>query len=197
MVYTMTEIQMLLIFILIAVSFLEIYLLVRGAEYLYSAFILRQPPFVASNRRERRAIVRAIRDYCPDVATVCDIGSGDGGLSRYVARRCGCRVIGLENMPVAAMVSRIGDLLCPRVRTIHCDAFEYLANTDMVFDVAIAYLGPAFVSQLLQYKDKIRMLIVLDFEIQGTVATAVIHIGGRAMRYNGVLYPRKLFIYKF
>lgn len=193
----MTEIQMLLIFISIAGSFLEIYLLVRGAEYLYAAFIRRQPPFVPSNKYLRRATGDVICNNYPCAKLVCEIGSGFGGLSRYIARRCNCNVIALENMMFSSFVSWCGDLFCRQSRTIRCDALKYMKNTDKHFDIAVAYLGPKLTPTLSEYKDKFSVLITLDFEIPEMRPVRIIDVGHGMTRYNGVLYPHKLFIYKF
>lgn len=176
---------------------LDIFLFFKNVEYAYCAVIRGQPPFVPSSKYSRCAVGDVIRNNYPDTKLVCEIGSGFGGLSRYIARKCNCDVIGLENMPFAAIVSWLGNSFCPSVRTVYSDAFKYLADTDKIFDVAIAYLGPGHVSKLLRYKKHFRVLITLDFEISEKRPVRVIDVGRGMTRYNGVMYPHRLFIYEF
>lgn len=176
---------------------LDIFLFFKNMEYAYCAFIRRQPPFVPSNKYLRRAVAHVINEKYPDAKVVCEIGSGFGGLSRYIARRCACCVVALENMPFSAFVSCVGDLFCRGVRTIRCDAFEYMKNTDKHFDVAVAYLGPKLTPMLLDCQNRFGVLITLDFEIVGTSPKYVIDVGHGVTRYNGALYPHRLFVYEF
>lgn len=166
-------------------------------EYLWCAFIKHQAPCVASSRNLKRETVRVIRQYYPDAKHIIEIGSGHGGLSRYVARRVDAAVIGVENMPFAAMISKIGDWFCwARSKTIWADAFDYLDNTDKIFDVAIAYLGPKLTPQLKKYNKKIKVLIAMDFEIQKLKPARVIDLNG-SITYGDKKYPHRLFIYEF
>lgn len=176
---------------------LDIFLFFKNAEYAYCAFISHQPPFVPSNKYLRRAASDVICNYYPDTKLVCEIGSGFGGLARFVARRCNCDVIALENMPFSACVSWCCDFFCRHSRTIRCDALAYMKNTDKHFDIAVAYLGPKLTPVLSEYKDKFSVLITLDFEIPEIRPTRIIDVGHGMTRYNGVLYPHRLFVYEF
>ncbi len=179
------------------IAFIDVYFFIKITEYLYCAIILKQPPFVPSSRYLRYALVKEIHKRYSNCRVACDIGSGYGGLARFVARQCGCRVVALENMPFSAVVSWLNNAFCPSVRTVYRDAFKYLANTDEIFDVGIAYLGPDYVSQLLRYKKRFRVLITLDFEIPEMRPVRIIDVGHGMTRYNGVLYPHRLFVYEF
>ncbi len=167
------------------------------AEYLWCVLVKHQAPCVTSSGNLKRATVSAIRQFYPNTKRIIEIGSGHGGLARYVARRVDASVVGVENMPFAVMISKIGDWFClARSKTIWVDAFEYLNKTSEKFDVAIAYLGPKLTPQIKNYSKKIKVLIAMDFEIPKLTPVRVIDLGG-SITYGGKKYPHKLFIYEF
>ena len=67
----------------------------------------------------------------------------------------------------------------------------------MKFDVAIAYLGPTATPMIQKYKDKIKVLISLDFEIKNLKPKHVIDMGHGYTIYKRIKYPHRLFIYEF
>ena len=173
------------------------YIWIKSLEYLWCIFVLHQIPFVASDRLLRRATVQVINQYCPDVKTVCEIGSGYGGLARFVARRCGADVVALENMPFTNFVARMGSFLPGggRVQNIRADAFKYLGQGKS-FDVGVAYLGPVVNARLVDVMSCFKILIVLDVPIPYVEPTAVIDVGRGFTRYGRLKFPHKLFVYK-
>lgn len=175
----------------------DIFLFFKNIEYAYCAFVRHQPPFVPSNKYLRRATGDVVCNNYPCAKLVCEIGSGFGGLSRYIARRCNCNVIALENMMFSSFVSWCGDLFCRQSRTIRCDALKYMKNTDKHFDIAVAYLGPKLTPVLSEYKDKFSVLITFDFEIPEMRPVRIIDVGHGVTQYKGVPYPHRLFVYEF
>lgn len=172
------------------------YQVVRIAEYTSCVF-RHQIPFISTSRHCRTAIVRAINDFYPHARTVCEIGSGYGGLARKIARNCAVDVIALENMPFCAMVSRAFDRITGlRCRTIWCDAFDYLSRTER-FDVAIAYMGPSINNRVAAMRDSFKVLILVDVPADDITPTHTIDVGHGATRYGRRFYPHKLFIYEF
>ena len=185
--------------LLAVVIFIDIFLAIKFFEYVYCANIRHQPPMVASNATLRRTVINEIRTHYPHAKTICEIGSGFGGLARTVARHTHAQVFALENMPFSVLVSKTADLvsLCKNNKTIWCDAFEYLDTTDKKFDIAIAFLGPTLTPKLKKYKKKIRVLISLDFAIPTLSPKRIIEIGHGYVIYKKVKYPHRLFVYEF
>ena len=185
---------------LIAIFIFDIYLGVKFFEYVYCANIKHQPPLVASSSCLRRNTVEQIVKYYNKSKNICEIGAGFGGLARVVAKQTKANVYALENMPFSAFVSKTCDLLSgsKNNHTIWCDAFEYLDKTNKKFDVAVAYLGPTATPKIQQYKNKIRVLISLDFEIKDLKPVRVIDMSKNGYTiYKKIKYPHKLFIYEF
>lgn len=182
---------------MVALAILDIWLLIKLIEYLYCAFVLHQPPFVPSNKKLRQLIAREINLHYPNTQRICEIGSGHGGLVRYIARHTRARVYGIENMPWAILNAKFFGMFCPRAYTIWMDAFEYLGMQDQPFDVAIAYLSPAFTQKLTRYGNCFRVLISIDFECAGKTPRRVIDLGRGYTRYMGKKYPHRLYIYEF
>lgn len=196
----MLFVYFLCIILLIVVLIFDIYLGIKFFEYVYCANIKHQPPLVASPSCLRRNTVEQIVKYYNKSKNICEIGAGFGGLARAVAKQTKANVYALENMPFSAFVSKTCDLLsgCKNNHTIWCDAFEYLDKTNKKFDVAVAYLGPTATPKLQQYKNKIRVLISLDFEIKGLNPVRVIDLSKNGYTlYKRVKYPHRLFVYHF
>lgn len=187
-----------LLLICAAIGLWIVYLIMVCFEY-NVCMIRHKIPFAASNRRHRRAVVNEINTHYTHMKTVCDIGSGYGGMSRYVARHCKMHVVGLENMPVTALIAKIGDIGCGRAKTVWCDAFKYLDACDG-FDIGIAYMGPSVNSMIGKYKNKFRVIITLDVPISGMRPTRIIELGHGCTTYgrigNRQNFPHKLFIYE-
>jgi len=183
-------------FCIFVVGALELYWFVRMLEYMYCTLVAKQIPFVPSAYVLRHAVVDEILQNWPLTKTVCDIGSGYGGLARYVSRRCGVNVVALENMPFTFFIAQIAGLFGgARVTNIYCDAFEYLKQYDGVFDVGVAYLGPGVNNRLIDVMDKFRVLIVLDVPIPNVKPVRVVDVGHGGTRYGARMYPHRLFIY--
>ncbi|MBR4860264.1 MAG: class I SAM-dependent methyltransferase [Alphaproteobacteria bacterium] len=188
-----------LIFVIVLVVCIEIYWLVRCVEFVWAGEIKHQIPFVATSGRMRMAVVNEIKRNYPKSKTVCDIGSGYGGMARFVARKCGGCVYALENMPFTYAMARVLDFMSGAhgVNTLYVDAFRWLGEYDGVFDIGIAYLGPVVNDKLVEYQDKFRVLFVLDVPISDAVPTRVVDIGGGCTSYGRTKYPHKLFVYEF
>lgn len=180
----------------VAIFVFIIYQTLKNIEYIISVHH-HNIPFVASPRHLRRAVVREIKTHYPNAKTLCDIGSGYGGLMRYITRRCPVYATGLENMPMSVFWARVltGITKSRRACTIWCDAFEYLDACDG-FDIAVAYLGPGVNDTLARYIKKFRVLIVLDVPISNIKPTRVIDVGHGHTRYGRKKFPHKLFIYE-
>lgn len=155
-----------------------------------------QVPLVPSDKRLRAAVVREISAHYPNMKTACEAGSGYGGLARKIARECGVRVTALEKTTVAALVSKIADIITrSNSRTVWRDAFEYIEESDG-FDIAVAYMGPEATRRLAGMKGKFRVLITLDFPVAGLAAKRAIDLKNGWTRYGRKKYPHKLFIYE-
>ena len=185
-------------FLVLALAMFIVYQVVKTTEYT-TCICRHRIPFVPSSQHLRAAVTKAIQDYYPKTKTVCDIGSGYGGLARTIARQCNARVTALENMPFCALVSHV----CDRVtrannKTVWCDAFQYLA-TGPRFDVAVAYLGPRINNRVAAMRDRFSVLILLDVPADDIAPTRIIDVGHGATRYGRAhkSYPHKLFIYEF
>lgn len=192
--------QIIIYTVIIIMCIFDIYLAIRLIEYIYCASIKHQPPLIASTNCLRRSVIEQIIKHYPESKTICEIGSGFGGLARAVAKKTNADVYALENMHFSAFVSKTCDLLFRRQNnhTILCDAFEYLERTNKQFDVAIAYLGPTLTKKIQQYKNKIKVLISLDFEIKDLEPAHVIDLSKHGYTiYKRIKYPHKLFIYEF
>jgi len=191
-------VEILLYLLVIIIFFLDVYLFLKYTEYFYCAFVIKQPPNVTSSKWMMLKVVEQINTYYSGAKSICDIGSGFGYMARFVAKHTKANVVGLENVGFSAFVSNILNMFCfGKVKTIKCDAYEYLAKTKKVFDVGIAYLGPLEVQNLKKYKQKMRVLICLDFEIKDLKPVRIIDVGHGCTRFNYKKYPHKLFIYKF
>ena len=181
-----------------AIALWIVYLIMFCFEY-NMCMIRHQIPFAASNQRHRRAVSDEINTHYANMKTVCDIGSGYGGLARYIARHSKMRVIGLENMPMTALIAKVGCIFCPRAKTVWCDAFQYLDTCDG-FDIGIAYMGPGVNNMIGKYKNKFRVIITLDVPIENMRPTRTVEIGHGCTTYGRLghrrKFPHKLFIYE-
>ena len=185
--------------LLIAFIIADAFLAFKFFEYVYCAHIRKQAPLVPSNQILRQYVIDQILTKYPKSKSICEIGSGFGGLARDIARKCNKNVYALENMPFSAFISKTADIFtqCKNNHTIWCDAFKYLDNTNIKFDIAIAYLGPKLTPKLYKYKDKINTLISLDFEIPNIKPTQIIDLDCGSITYGGQKYPHKVLIYEF
>lgn len=140
--------------LLIAVGVFNVYML----EYFYCAVIRHQPPNVSTTRHLRQYVVNEIISNYPDAKKICELGSGFGGLARVIARNTKADVYALENMPFAAFVSKIIDILsgCKKNHTIWTDVFEYLKNEH--FDVVVAYLSSTVTPKIYEHTEKLYKL---------------------------------------
>lgn len=188
------------------IEFLSLVLIVAMAGYLmfigtqvWTVFIRPQVPFVPSARAMRKMVANDINKYYPDAKFIVEVGSGMGGVLRYIARHTHvCNIVGLENMPFDVIVSRIlGIFVGRRVRTIWCDAYDWLAKTGLHIDIAVAYMGPKHTSALARYKNKIDVVISIDFEIDGMSPVRVVDLGHGYTVFNNKKYPHRLYVYEF
>jgi len=176
------------------ITIFVVYMFIASIELVISR-IRHKIPLVPSTHGLRCAVINEIQAHYPQMRTACDIGSGYGGLARQIARKCSMDVVGLENMPFAAMVSKATDRITrAHNTTIWCDAFEYLKKCDGV-DIAVAYMGPGFNEQLYKYADKFHVLITLVIPADGLTPTRIITLPHGYTRYGGKKYPHKLFVY--
>lgn len=186
-------IKIILFFILI----LEILFIIKILEYLYCAFIKRQPPLAFSSYYLRKSLVDEINNNYKNVKTVLELGSGYGGLAKAIAKKSNKKVIGIENMPITITVSRILNFFDKKLKIVKSDVFEYLENTNEVYDMAIAYLGPRLTNCLFLYKNKFKIFISLDFEIENVKPKKVIDLKKGYTLYDHKKYPHKIYIYEF
>jgi len=144
------------------------------------------------------AVVKEILTHYGTASNICEIGSGHGGLARYIACQCGVRVTAIENMPFSVLVSKIADVFCMgKCHTVWADAFEWLESVRAPMDIAVAYLGPVSTARLADYSDKFNVLISLDFKIPGMIPVRTIDVGGGYTLYRKQKYPHRLFVYQF
>lgn len=186
--------------LLVAVTLIciaEIYTFIYFVEYKVAISIRHQPPYVPASRKSQKKLVQYINKNFPDAKYICEVGSGYGRMARYIGKHTGANVIALENMPVSAFFSKTADLFQTKSKTIKCDAFEYLKNTDKKFDIAVAYLSPRCSNELFKIKNKFNVLITLDFDVANKKPDKVIDAGPGFTQYNNQKYPHKIFIYKF
>lgn len=185
-------------FLIVLFVIVDVFLFFKFFEYAYCIIKKKQPPFVPSNNDLRMAVVKQINNHYKDAKLICEVGSGFGALSRYIAKNTNAEVIGLENMPLSAFFSKFLDFLSDSdSKTIWCDAYEYLDKTDKKFDIVVAYMGPEYTNRLKKYNDKIKVIISLDFEMNNMKPNRVIDLGGVATIYNRKKYPHRLYIYEF
>ncbi len=174
-----------------------VYWVFVALEHVRCVYYKRQIPFVPSARIQRRAVVSEIRQHYPHMKTVCEIGSGYGGLARCVARRCKMDVVALENMPFTYFVARLADFIfLSRVQTRQLDAFAHL-DTGARYDIGVAYLGPGVNPRLAKYSKNFKVLITLDVPVVGLTPVRVVPLKRGYTRYSGQKYPYKLFVYEF
>lgn len=191
--------QFLLWFLIVLFVLYDLFLALKLIEYIYCASVLHIPPFVASIKKQRCMVADIINTHYSDAKNIVDVGSGFGGLMRYLARHTNANVYGVECMPFCAYVSRFLDMIWFRknhIKTIKCDVFEYLRDTDIVFDVMVAYFGPCYTDKLLKYSDRFRVLVSIDFAVENRTPKYVIDCGSGYTRYLNVLYPHKIFVYE-
>ncbi len=174
-----------------------LYAIVYAIEYTYCVYFKNQVPFVASSRCHKRAVVAQIKRFYPNAKNVVEVGSGLGGLARYVARHTNANVHALENMPACVCISKIFDWVWPtKSETIWCDAFEWLGKKENKYDVAIAYLEPVLTKKLVKYKKNIKVLISLNFEIPELKPVRVVKLKGFVL-YGFKIYSHRLYVYEF
>ena len=188
---------MLVYALIVFLILLYVFFAIKFVEYIYCSRIRQQPPLVSSNRGLRRLVLQQIKTYYPHAKNICEIGSGLGGLARYLAKNTNANMYALENMPFTVLGAKFFDFITgTRCKTIWCDAFKWLNDTDKKIDVAIAYLGPSFTTTLSKYKNKIHVIISLDFEIENMRPTRTIDLGHGYTLYNHKKYPHRVFVYE-
>lgn len=188
-----------LIYVLVVVvACVTVYYGVKFIEYSWNVIVSKKPPFVPAIDTERAAVVQQINLYYPHAKTVLELGSGYGGLARYIARNTSAHVVGVERMPASAFISWVLDKL-HRVnsRTVWGDVFQYLKNMGGRVDIAVAYMGPKVTPVLADYSNKFDVLISVDFAVPEIKPRRVIDVCGGYTRYAGKKYPHRLYVYEF
>ncbi len=185
-------------FLLVCFIIIDLYLGLKFLEYFICANVRHQPPFVPSVSKLRRTLVKEIKMHYPNAKNIIEAGSGFGGAARYIARHCNCNVDAVENMPFTAFVSTVLDHLffVLPVRTHWGDVFKYLEHTNKKYDIAVAYLGPDITKCLAKYKNKINVIISMDFEIPDLQPVRVIKLKSGWTKYRGIKYPHQIFVYE-
>ncbi len=178
------------------VALVDLVLLIKLIEYGWCVLIRHQAPFVPSNRYLRAAVVHELKTYYPHARRILEIGSGYGGLTRYITRHTGAMAVGVENMPMSAFLSTMADWTCPGARTVWADAFQYMKSGEK-FDIAMAYLGPKLTPRLADFRSCFDVLILMDFQLHGVRPVRVVDLNCGCVRYGGKKYPHRLYIYEF
>ena len=187
-----------LYFCVIIFFIFDLFLGFKIIEYIYCSKIRKQPPMVSCVKQERKKIVKQILDCYPNAKNICDLGSGFGAQVRSLANNTNATVFGIENMLFSFLISRFLNIFSRKKSIIIWqDIFEYMDKTSIFFDVVIAYLDPKTTQKLKKYKNKIGVLITVDFEIEELPSTKIIDIGSGYTIYNNKTYPHRLFIYEF
>ena len=90
--------------LLVVVACVTVYCGLRFIEYSWNVIVSKTPPFVPANSTERAAVVQQINMFYPHAKTVLELGSGYGGLARYIAQNTSAH-------PGAALISWVLDKL--------------------------------------------------------------------------------------
>ena len=187
------------IYVLVTViACVTVYYGAKFIEYSWNVIVSKQPPFVPAIDAECAAVANQINVFYPRAKTVLELGSGYGGLARYIARNTNACVIGVERMPATALISWGLDKLCRvKSRTVWGDVFQYLENMDGQADIVVAYMGPEVTAGLVRYANKFNVLISVDFEIPEIKTVRVVDVCDGCTRYRGKKYPHRLYVYEF
>ncbi len=188
-----------LVYIIFAVvACVTVYYGVKFIEYSWNVIVSKKPPFVPANKAECAAVVQQINAFYPCANTVLELGSGYGGLARYIARNTSAHVVGVERMPASAFISWVSDKL-HRVnsRTVWGDVFGYLKNMGGRVDIAVAYMGPKVTPVLADYSNKFDVLISVDFAVPEITPVRVVDVCDGYTWYAGKKYPHRLYVYEF
>jgi tRNA A22 N-methylase len=168
---------------------------VFGTWYLTEFFIgrvVRAAPQVPSSKRLREAVIREINENFPGEKKVIDIGSCYGGLARKIAKECpGTEVVAVERMLLPSTVSKISDFALRRnSKTYWANAFDYIEKSEG-FDIGVAYLLTPMMARLEKYKNKFKVLILLDFPLPNTKETRKVKL------HRDYLGQHWMYIYEF
>lgn len=184
--------------LLVVVACITVYCGVKFIEYSWNVIVSKTPPFVPANSIERAAVAQQINMFYPHAKTVLELGSGYGGLARYIARHTSAHVVGVERMPGTALISWVLDKLYRgNSRTVWGNIYQYLEYMHGQADIAVAYMGPEVMAGLVRYANKFNVLISVDFEIPEIKTVRVVDVCDGCTRYRGKKYPHRLFIYEF
>lgn len=135
-------------------------------------------PLYLTNRSTAAALLKLLP------ATPCrviDLGCGDGGLLRHLARaRADCRFIGIEHAPLTWLVARLRNLRLDNVQVRRGDFWsEPLGGHDLVY----AFLSPAPMPRLwakaCAEMTPGALLVSNSFAVPDIAPTAVIAVGDR------------------
>ena len=184
--------------LLVVVACITVYCGVKFIEYSWNVIVSKTPPFVPANSIERAAVAQQINMFYPHAKTVLELGSGYGGLARYIARHTSAHVVGVERMPGTALISWVLDKLYRgNSRTVWGNIYQYLEYMHGQADIAVAYMGPEVMAGLVRYANKFNVLISVDFEIPEIKTVRVVDVCDGCTRYRGKKYPHRLYVYEF
>jgi hypothetical protein len=149
-------------------------------------------PKVPSGRRLRAAVVRELDGI--DFHSVCDVGSGFGGMCGRIARAFpSANVSGIEIMPMPYFMSKIARFfrsIPRRVRFYLGDCFARIKKSDG-FDVGIFYQLPRMSTRVeSEIMDKFKILIVLDFPLPNSAPMKKVKL------HKDLLGQHWLYVYK-
>ena len=183
--------------LLVVVACITVYCGVKFIEYSWNVIVSKTPPFVPANSIERAAVAQQINMFYPHAKTVLELGSGYGGLARYIARHTSAHVVGVERMPGTALISwALDKLYRGNSRTVWGNIYQYLEYMHGRVDIAVAYMGPKVTPCLTKYSSKFDVLISVDFAIPELKPVRVVDVCNGYTIYAGKKYPHRLYVYE-
>jgi hypothetical protein len=177
------------VYVVIAAAVLS---LIYCAETIIGA-IAGLSPKVQSSRRLRDAVIRELQSI-GKFDSVCDVGSGFGGMCGRIARAFpSARVSGIEIMPMPFMMSKIARFFgwIPRRVEFYFGDFFARVKKSGGFDVGVAYQLPSVAKRMeSEIMNKFNILIVLDFPLPNVVPVRKIKL------HHDFLGRHWMFVYK-
>lgn len=137
-----------------------------------------QVPLYLSNEKTAAAVAALLP---PEAARVADLGCGDGGLLRRLAKlRPDCRFAGIEHAPLPWLWARLGKLGRDNVAIRYGDFWKLDLRE---FDVVYAFLSPVPMPRLMaKARAEMRagsLLIANSFPVPGAVPERVVEVADR------------------
>jgi hypothetical protein len=149
---------------------------------------------IPSAKPLRIAVARQIKKYYSNAETILDIGSGWGGMSRFLARQFpDKKVTGIELMLMPFTYSKITNWICcvGNVRFVRANAFKFLRKSENNFDIGVAYLLTPAMAELSDFHDKLGAVLALDFPFPNIKPTRKINL-----HYKDCLGEHWLYVYE-